>query len=46
MDRTYYASVEMGKRNIAIVNIEKIINGLEMDMGQFFSEINNCSEEQ
>ena len=24
MDRTYYASVEKGKRNISIVNIEKI----------------------
>lgn len=24
MDRTYYASVENGKRNISIVNIEKI----------------------
>lgn len=24
MDRTYYASVEAGKRNISIVNIKKI----------------------
>ena len=24
MDRTYFASVEAGKRNISIVNIEKI----------------------
>ena len=46
MDRTYYASVEMGKRNIAIVNIEKIINGLGVNMGQFFSEINNYNEEK
>lgn len=28
MDRTYYASVESGKRNIAIVNIKKIADGL------------------
>lgn len=28
MDRTYFASVELGKRNISIVNIEKIANGL------------------
>ena len=25
MDRTYYASVEMGKRNISLENMEKII---------------------
>ena len=28
MDRTYFASVELGKRNISIVNIEKIANGI------------------
>lgn len=28
MDRTYFASVEAGKRNIAIVNIKKIADGL------------------
>ena len=26
MDRTYFASVELGKRNISIVNIEKIVS--------------------
>ena len=28
MDRTYFSSVESGKRNIAIKNIEKIINSI------------------
>ena len=28
MDRTYFASVEKGKRNISILNIEKIAKGL------------------
>lgn len=28
MDRTYFASVEAGKRNIAIINIKKIDDGL------------------
>ena len=32
MDRTYYASVENGKRNIAIVNIEKIAKGLNVTL--------------
>lgn len=27
MDRTYYASVEAGKRNISLQNISKIANG-------------------
>lgn len=30
MDRTYYASVEAGKRNISIQNIEKIADGFEV----------------
>lgn len=36
MDRTYYSSVERGKRNIAIENIEKIANGFEMDLETLF----------
>lgn len=27
MDRTYYSSIENGKRNVSIRNIEKIANG-------------------
>lgn len=30
MDRTYYASVESGKRNISLKNIEKIANGFDI----------------
>ena len=37
MDRTYFASVEAGKRNISINNLEKIINGLELSLSDFFS---------
>ena len=36
MDRTYYASVEKGKRNISILNIEKIAKGLEIDLETLF----------
>lgn len=39
MDRTYFASVEAGKRNIAIVNIEKIANGLGVTLGELFAEL-------
>lgn len=39
MDRTYFASVENGKRNISIVNLEKIINGLNTSFSNFFDGI-------
>jgi len=36
IDRTYMASVENGKRNVAIVNVEKIIMALGEDFESFF----------
>ena len=36
MDRTYYASVELGKRNISIINLEKIAQGLGMSLANMF----------
>ena len=36
MDRTYFASVESGKRNISLNNIEKIANGLEISISDLF----------
>lgn len=39
MDRTYYASVESGKRNVSIKNIEKIAKGLNVNMSQIFMDI-------
>ena len=36
MDRTYYASVESGKRNISLNNIEKISNGLNVTLEELF----------
>ena len=36
MDRTYFASVETGKRNIAILNIKKIADGLSMKLSELF----------
>ena len=37
LDRTYINSVENGKRNISIVNIEKIANDLEISLEAFFT---------
>lgn len=36
MDRTYFASVEAGKRNIAIININKIADGLGVTLSELF----------
>lgn len=37
IDRTYMTSVENGKRNVSVQNIEKIINALEISIQDFFS---------
>lgn len=39
MDRTYFASVEAGKRNVAIRNIEKIAVGLDVSLFELFKNI-------
>ena len=39
MDRTYYASVENGKRNISINNIKKIADGLGITLEELFTNI-------
>ena len=39
MDRTYLASVEAGKRNIAIKNIKKISDGLDISLSQLFENM-------
>ncbi len=39
LDRTYIASVENGKRNISIVNLEKIIVALNSTFSIFFENM-------
>ena len=41
MVRTYFASVESGKRNISIENIYKISNGLEVSLEELFKGLEN-----
>lgn len=38
LDRSYIASVENGKRNVSIVNIEKISIALGVTLNQFFND--------
>lgn len=44
MDRTYYASVEAGKRNISLQNIKKISDGFEMTLAQLFEAVEKVEE--
>lgn len=39
MDRTYYASVEAGKRNISILNLKKIAMGLDVSLAKLFEGV-------
>lgn len=39
MDRTYYASVETGKRNTSLCNIKKIADGLDVSLSELFQEL-------
>lgn len=37
LDRTYITSVERGKRNISIVNIDKLSRALNVTLKEFFN---------
>ena len=39
MDRTYFASVEAGKRNVSIINIEKIAKGLDVTLSELLKDL-------
>lgn len=39
MDRTYYASVEAGKRNISLRNIKKIADGFQISLEELFKNM-------
>lgn len=41
MDRTYYASVEAGKRNISLQNICKIAEGFGISVSALFIVVEN-----
>ena len=40
MDKTYLSEVENGKRNISVINLEKVIKGLDNNFATFFNEEN------
>ena len=40
VDKTYLNEVENGKRNVSVINLEKIITALETTMKDFFNDEN------
>jgi len=43
MDRTYYASVEAGRRNISLENIMKISDGYQIPISEIFLRMEKLS---
>lgn len=37
LDRTYITSLERGKRNVSLTNLEKIAKAFEMTLSEFFN---------
>lgn len=46
MDRTYYSSVESGKRNISLQNIKKIADGFAINVSQLFQKAESIQKER
>lgn len=38
LDRSYLAGVENGKRNITVINLEKVITALEITVKKFYDD--------
>jgi len=39
LHRTYIGAIERGEKNISLKNIEKLANGLGVEINQFFKEL-------
>lgn len=39
MDRSYFASVERGKRNISLLNLYKIASGFNITLEELFKDL-------
>jgi transcriptional regulator with XRE-family HTH domain len=41
LDRSYIASIETGKRNVSLINLEKIAKALKITLSELFEESDN-----
>ena len=39
LDRTYILSIEKGRRNVSIINLEKIANALNVSLSDLFNDL-------
>ena len=39
LDRTYISSIEKGRRNVSIINLEKIANALNVSLSTLFNDL-------
>ena len=39
LHRTYISDIELGKRNVSLENIERIVTALERSLSDFFKEV-------
>ena len=39
LDRTYISSIEKGRRNVSIINLEKIANALNVKLSILFNDL-------
>ncbi|MCC5935040.1 MAG: helix-turn-helix transcriptional regulator [Balneolales bacterium] len=39
LDRTYLAGIEQGKRNVSIVNLEKLATAFEISLSELFEDL-------
>lgn len=39
VDRSYLNEIELGKRNVCLLNLQVIANGLDLSMAQLFSRV-------
>lgn len=46
LDRSYLASIEVGKRNVALVNLGKIASGFGMTLSEFFEGVSEAAESE
>lgn len=46
IDRSYMGGVERGERNLALINIERIVAALELKPSDFFKDLDECWAKQ
>ncbi len=44
MDRSYYASIEVGRRNVSLFNICKIANGFNMSIAALMTGVTDITD--